>query len=334
MSYSLSMDDFPEPLCCSCKSYSGNGTCSAFPRAIPGEFLGNLNLHTEVHPQQVGENIFELEPVEEQWGEGTKVVNPMPLVPLVAHIPHSSAEIPRWYANSYSISESELEKELVALTDWYTRELFGSVAKLGGAIVESTVSRFVVDCERFEEDTQEIMASQGMGVIYTHGTKQQRIRETPSHEEREALLKKFYRPHHAALTELTEYCLNKFGRCLVIDCHSYPATPLPYELYADGRRPDMCFGTDPTHTPSELLEALSEFSHFADRTTDQDTPFKGTLLPLKFYGDTRLTGVMFELNRSCYLVGTSSEKSAGFDSTKNWMDGLIKLCVEYIQAQL
>ena len=43
----------------------------------------------------------------------------------------------------------------------------------------------------------------------------------------------------------------KTGRALIIDCHSFPTKPLPFEdsaLY----RPEICVGTDVTHTPEWL----------------------------------------------------------------------------------
>ena len=44
--------------------------------------------------------------------------------------------------------------------------------------------------------------------------------------------------------------------CLIIDGHSFPALPLPYELNQRAFRPDFCIGTDDFHTPEELVATV------------------------------------------------------------------------------
>ena len=66
------------------------------------------------------------------------------------------------------------------------------------------VNRFVVDLERYEDDTREPMAAKGQGVIYTRTTDGRPLRNPPITAEREALLDRYSQPHHAALTRLVE----------------------------------------------------------------------------------------------------------------------------------
>ena len=47
---------------------------------------------------------------------------------------------------------------------------------------------------------------------------------------------------------------------LIVDCHSFPQLPLPYELDRNPVRPDICIGTDQFHTPSALKDVLSRSS--------------------------------------------------------------------------
>ena len=46
------------------------------------------------------------------------------------------------------------------------------------------------------------------------------------------------------------------NHCLIIDGHSFPALPLPYELNQTAFRPDFCLGTDDFHTPEELVTKI------------------------------------------------------------------------------
>lgn len=61
-------------------------------------------------------------------------------------------------------------------------------------------SRVFCDVERFSDDSQEIMAEYGMGVLYEKGDDGSIIREiTP--ELRQEILNKYYWPHHNQLKE-------------------------------------------------------------------------------------------------------------------------------------
>jgi N-formylglutamate amidohydrolase len=89
------------------------------------------------------------------------------MIPFVVHILHSSTFVPSDVLDSFSVSKFKLKREILRLTDWYVDELFSSVHELGGTEVVYPVSRLVSDPERLEDDEREVMASRGMGVIYT-----------------------------------------------------------------------------------------------------------------------------------------------------------------------
>ncbi len=82
---------------------------------------------------------------------------------IALHIPHSSKEIPPDVRRSFVLPDSELETELIRLSDSYTDELFD--CKLATKII-FPVSRLVLDPERFVDDANEPMSKFGMGVVY------------------------------------------------------------------------------------------------------------------------------------------------------------------------
>lgn len=102
----------------------------------------------------------------------------------------------------------------------------------------------------------------------------------------------YYRPHHVKLTDAVNAALAAHGRCLIIDAHSFPAVPLPYELDQDPNRPDFCIGTDSFHTPDSIAsEAQASFLE-AGYTVTANRPFAGSLVPLEHYQqDKRLTWI-------------------------------------------
>jgi len=109
------------------------------------------------------------------------------------------------------LSDSELEEELLKMTDSYTNELFAPNFE-GTQSVVFPVSRLVVDPERFIDDDQENMAARGMGAIYTRISDGRPLRNPPSKNERKVVIERFYRPHHLKLQESVETCLQRFGR--------------------------------------------------------------------------------------------------------------------------
>ena len=73
--------------------------------------------------------------------------------PLLVHIPHSSTSIPDHYRGQFQLSEPDLKRELLAMTDRYTRELFAKYAiNNGGSVFVNRLSRLLFDPEGFEDD--------------------------------------------------------------------------------------------------------------------------------------------------------------------------------------
>ena len=106
---------------------------------------------------------------------------------------------------------------------------------------------------------------------------------------------------------MVDSCLEQHDQCLIIDCHSFPAQPLPYE--SDKNRPDICIGTDTYHTSTVLKSHLSTAFKAHGYDVAIDSPFSGTIVPLKHYHkDQRVESVMIEVNRSLYASPISFKR--------------------------
>jgi len=216
------------------------------------------------------------------------------------------------------------------MTDRYTDDLFSCVHEIGGIAIRYNYSRLVFDPERFEDDDTEVMASRGMGVIYEKTSDGKRLRDRPSPEEREHILESFYRPYHRAMLEETAELLTRFGHCLILDCHSFPSRPLPYELDQNPLRPDVCLGTDPYHTPEPLINDIRSFMADHGLSTAINRPFAGTYVPDKFLGtDNRVMSIMIEVNRRLYMNEATGERLPGFDGMRDMVAELISVIVRH-----
>lgn len=247
-----------------------------------------------------------------------------PFSPTILHIPHASLSIPADIQPSILLSDADLQSELIKMTDAYTDELFVADSAKAQAVV-FPVSRLVVDPERFLDDNQENMAERGMGVIYTRMSNGRRLRHPPTIEEREALINRYYRPHHQKLEDLVSTVLKNFGKCMIIDCHSFPSTPLRYEDDQNPDRPDICIGTDSFHTPQWLEAKVTKSFDRLGFSVEINRPFAGSIVPMKHYQkESRVLSIMIELNRKLYMDESSGKKNNRFDNLRGKLSEFLK----------
>ena len=206
-----------------------------------------------------------------------------------------------------------LRKQLLPMTDWYTDELF--INGMGIPIV-APVSRIICDTERFRNDEDEPMARIGMGVCYAR-TYDLKYPITWRKGHKEWVLENLYDVHHRNLELAVDRTLSEHGKVLILDCHSFSPVPLPYEPDQDPDRPDICIGTDPFHTPQELIEKTQRFFKDKGFSVEINRPYSGTIVPLRHLNrDKRVNSLMIELNRGLYLKDGTKEKNDFFPILK------------------
>jgi N-formylglutamate amidohydrolase len=241
------------------------------------------------------------------------------MLPIVLHIPHASTHIPATEKSLFIVSDEELQRELDLMTDHFTDWLLAPISVPDENKVVAPVSRLLVDMERFENDEDEIMSKAGMGAVYTHGSQRQLIKRDVSDKERAKLIEFWYRPHHLALENCIEQMLTQYDQAIMIDVHSYPSKPLPYELNSEQARPDICIGTCQFHTPNKLVQALISAFEKRGFNVGVNTPFSGTLVPSKYWlQDQRVVSFMLEVRRDIYMDESQVvlKKEASFVQTQ------------------
>ena len=246
----------------------------------------------------------------------------------ILHIPHASTLIPDHIRRSLLLSDKELEQELLLMTDHFTCELL-VCSPLPVAKIVYPVSRLVVDPERFEKDSDEPMASKGMGVIYTRTSNDRTLRNAPSAQERLHLIATYYEPHHRRLSEAVAHALDVHKHCLILDCHSFPSKPLPYEFDQSPVRPDICIGTDEVHTPAWLTESAVSYFGQAGLSAETDKPFSGTIVPKPYHRQNEaVKSLMIEVNRSLYMDEASGTPGYRFDTIRGMLQGALSFLVD------
>ncbi|MBR4906950.1 MAG: N-formylglutamate amidohydrolase [Clostridia bacterium] len=246
--------------------------------------------------------------------------------PLLVHIPHASTTIPETERERFCIPD--LDAELLNMTDLYTDELFEGTYDS----IRFPVSRLVCDPERFRDDESEDMSRVGMGAVYARTSCGEVLRQVNA-RERERILRRYYDPHHRVFTERVSEKLRIYGRCLIIDAHSFPAIPLPYEPDQDRNRPDFCIGTDPFHTQPGLRNACESVLRGGGYSVSVNRPFSGAIVPMSFYRtDRRVQSVMIEVNRKLYVEPDGRRKEAFGDVRRILQDLLHALDLRYTET--
>jgi len=248
-----------------------------------------------------------------------------PALPLVAHVPHGGTRLPPDVRRGLLVDDEALEAELVAMTDWHTAELFApAVVAAGGVAVVNRASRLVVDPERLP-DAREPLARVGMGAVYTRTSGGAPLRHERDAATRVALLDGWFAPWAATVAAAVDAALDAHGRCLLLDAHSYPSRPLPYEDPALAR-PDVCLGHEAPHTPRALVDAMAAACHERGLTAAENTPFAGSYVPLDRYGrDARVRSVMVELRRDRYCDEATGARSGGFAAIRSLVEEVARL---------
>ena len=104
---------------------------------------------------------------------------------------------------------------------------------------------------------------------------------------------------------------------MIIDGHSFSSIRLPYELCDNSVRPGICLGIDKFHTPYYITEYL--YNEFQKRgyTVRINTPFSGTIIPLRFYNKNKnVMSIMIEINRFLYMDEKTGMKKDSFNKVK------------------
>lgn len=134
----------------------------------------------------------------------------------------------------------------------------------------------------------------GMGPVYLRTTEKRDLR-SPDPADDERLMDEYYWLYARALEDLVGERIEEAGETLIIDLHSYPRDPLPYELHADQARPELCIGTDEFHAPKTSVKAaMAAWSG----SIEMNEPFSGSYVPDRYFEtDNRVRSMMLEIRR-------------------------------------
>ncbi len=214
---------------------------------------------------------------------------------VMCNIPHAGLSVPDWAKVDFIVNESEINRFARFMVDLDVDKLFSFVPSTHKEV--ANISRIVVDVERYRNDENEPMAKLGMGVCYEKNEKGEQIRCVDSSRS-QCLLE--YDRYHLALQEKIDVLLEKAEKVMILDCHSFH-DKMYYTGYHPSTFPDVCIGYNDNYScPLDIREKIFSFFEKTGFSVAYNYPFSGTLIPEKFTNNSRVQGMMLELNRRVY----------------------------------
>ena len=244
--------------------------------------------------------------------------------PLVFASPHSGRDYPPEFIAASKLNKLNLRRSEDAFMD----EVFAAAPDWGAPLLCAEFPRAYVDANReaFELDpkmftdplpdyvnTSSPRVSAGLGTIARIVTDGDDIYHAPLRfEDARHRIETFHRPYHEALKQLLVATRERFGCCLLVDCHSMPSGAAPRSSSrskpADVVLGDF-FGTacapDVTDTARKALQSVG-FQVACNK------PYSGGFTT-RHYGrpDDGIHVLQIEINRGLYMDEKRIRRGAG-----------------------
>lgn len=250
-------------------------------------------------------------------------VQPKDFSPVLFASPHSGRCYPQSFQNQSQLDPLALR----ASEDAWVDELFAAANDYGGLTLSAHFPRAMVDVNRDAAELDPSMYADhcppmaarksartlaGLGVIPRIVAAGVNIYGKPlAYAETVQRLQYLYTPYHAALAALLRVQKQRFGKALLIDCHSMPASSAQS---CPGGEVDFVLGDGHGRTCSSALSARVEQGLIAmGYRVVRNTPYSGGYATLR-YGSppTGIEALQIEINRSLYMDERSMQKTQEF----------------------
>ena len=270
--------------------------------------------------------------------------------PVVFASPHSGRDYPPEFIAASRLNVVSLRRSEDAFMD----EIFAAAPDFGAPLLCARFPRAYVDANReaFELDpamftdplpdyvnTRSPRIAAGLGTIARVVNDGEDIYHEPLRfEDALGRIEALYRPYHKALQGLLQATQERFGGCLLVDCHSMPSGQLAPELGAgDGNKPaDMvlgdCFGTSSAPAVTDIAKAALEASGF---TVALNKPYAGGFTT-RHYGRPRegVHVLQVEINRALYMDEKLVRRGPGLPDLKCRLGPLMRALADIDPAIL
>ena len=259
-------------------------------------------------------------------------------IPLVFASPHSGRRYPDTFRRNSRLDPVRLRRSEDAFVD----EIFSCVPDLGAPLLLAHFPRAYIDPNRepFELDpemfdgplpdyvnTRSARISAGLGTLARVVTSGEEIyAEKQDFEQTKTAIESLYMPYHAALQELLDDGIRRFGSCLLIDCHSMPSIGGPMDRDPGFRRVDFVLGDrHGTSCDGRITDHIEATLKDMDFVVTRNAPYAGGHTT-SHYGQPGKAqhALQIEINRALYMDELRIERGDGLAALQDSMRKLIE----------
>jgi N-formylglutamate deformylase len=249
--------------------------------------------------------------------------------PVLVEVPHSGLAIPPEVLVQIDVPASSLARD----ADLYVQELYADAPLEGATLLSATLSRYVVDLNRAEDDIDAESVEGGppgprapRGVIWRLSGEGGRVFGTPlPRAELERRLAAYHRPYHAEMKRIIARKIDRFGVAVILAGHSMPS----HARWASGEigpaRADVVPGTrGRTTADSRLIDAVEAHARSVGWSVRHDEPYRGGFTTTH-YGHPRNKShaIQVELARRQYMDEERLVPHTRFQEVRGWCRGLV-----------
>ncbi len=254
--------------------------------------------------------------------------------PIVFCSPHSGRTYPEHFLAQSKLDPHTLRKS----EDCYIDVLVACAPNYGAPLISALFPRAYLDVNRepyeldpslFDEPLPDFANAQSTRVIGGLGTVARIVSDGTEIYDRPlslsaalARIDGLYHPFHRALKGLIDRTRQRFGRTLLVDCHSMPSN----SMAGSGRaRPDIVLGDRfGTSCDSLIVGFLQRAFDDLGYVVHVNRPYAGGYIT-EHYGrpSTGINALQIEFNRGLYLNEETLETTAGFQQLQADIENVV-----------
>ena len=242
---------------------------------------------------------------------------------MVFASPHSGNVYPASFQAASRLDPVRLRGSEDAFID----EIFAAAPRLGAPLLSALFPRAFLDPNRepFELDpdmfdgplpdyvnTDSPRVRAGLGTVARVVTNGEEIYQGPiPFGEVRARIEHLYEPYHRALSDLITDARERFGTCLLVDCHSMPSVGGPMDQDQGLGRVDMVLGDcHGTACSAEVIRRVETTLKNLGYVVTRNTPYAGGYTT-RHYGRPKenVHAIQIEINRRLYMDETRMERA-------------------------
>jgi N-formylglutamate deformylase len=255
-----------------------------------------------------------------------------PAIPLVASIPHTGTRLPAEIAAE--LASDAMRRQ--PMTDWHLDRLYDFLPALGVTTLVAVYSRFIVDLNRPPQPKALYPGRFETGLVPEQTFQGETIyARRPAPEQIEARRREYHAPYHAELLHQLEEARQRFGRVVLVDCHSVESRA---NLLHGALVEDVYLGNRDGATCGEwLMDALDRACVAQGLSVSRNHPYKGGHITDQYGRLDGVEAIQLEMCQRIYMEEGSpdgAEDQPRFNEARDKLRAVFTALADAIRARL